>query len=468
MKLIKRYHVLFLLISLLIGFIIRIYKISELMPFIGDTGWFYLSARDLLINTNIPLVGITSSHPWLHQGPLWTYLLSISLLLFSFNPVSGVLFPIFLSLSSILLIYLFLQQFFSTKSAVIACILFTFSPLVILHSRVPYHISVIPFFILAWYYFILLWTRGKKIFLYLSFLLIGILYNLELASSIIWFTFGAFFIYGIYSNKKWVRDFRDKKIIVKCLGVFLIPMIPILIYDTTHKFVQTFGFIAWIGYKIIFAPVHMITQNTSDTFFSTLVFLYDFNTRLVFLPNNSVALLITIASLGFFMFQVLKKEKEEYVLLALGSSIGIGIFILNKTPSEAYLPLIYPVILIIIALVVDFYSKKKYGVIVYGLIGVFCIFNTQSLIANNYLIGGKVGYGPSFVDRLNIARKIVTLAKSTPYEIKGTGIGSEFPSFTMNYEYLTWYLKNPPSKNPTLQFIIEEKDGTIVLHTHPL
>jgi len=28
------------------------------MPFIGDQGWFYLSARNMLVHGNIPLVGI--------------------------------------------------------------------------------------------------------------------------------------------------------------------------------------------------------------------------------------------------------------------------------------------------------------------------------------------------------------------------------------------------------------------------
>lgn len=69
--------IIFLLIAILIiGAFLRFDRLPQLVAFIGDQGWFYLSARDVLLSGNIPLVGITSSHTWLHQGPRWTYLLA--------------------------------------------------------------------------------------------------------------------------------------------------------------------------------------------------------------------------------------------------------------------------------------------------------------------------------------------------------------------------------------------------------
>src|SRR5205085_6417561 len=51
---------------------------------------FYLSARDMLTQGTVPLVGIPSSRPWLHQGPWWTYILAISLWMGNFHPLAGV------------------------------------------------------------------------------------------------------------------------------------------------------------------------------------------------------------------------------------------------------------------------------------------------------------------------------------------------------------------------------------------
>src|SRR6185369_794671 len=82
-------YALSLLAILFAALVIRLYYIEQSMQFIGDQGWFYISARDIVLKREIPLVGIVSSHPWLHQGAFWTYLLAPVLWLAHFNPVSG-------------------------------------------------------------------------------------------------------------------------------------------------------------------------------------------------------------------------------------------------------------------------------------------------------------------------------------------------------------------------------------------
>jgi len=79
---------LFLLIFILAAFLL-LYKLETYMPFIPDQAWFYLSARDIFVKGQIPLLGITSSHTWLHQGALWTYMLAGALWIGRFNPFSG-------------------------------------------------------------------------------------------------------------------------------------------------------------------------------------------------------------------------------------------------------------------------------------------------------------------------------------------------------------------------------------------
>src|SRR3989344_1721221 len=49
--------------------VLRFYRLSETMTFIGDQGRDYLAARDMLLTGKWPLTGIPSSIPWLHQGP---------------------------------------------------------------------------------------------------------------------------------------------------------------------------------------------------------------------------------------------------------------------------------------------------------------------------------------------------------------------------------------------------------------
>src|SRR3712207_1657596 len=74
---------------ILLGACLRFYRLPELMAFQGDHAWFYLAARDMLQTGTIPLISIASSHPWLHQGPYWTYMLGVVLWVGNFNPIFG-------------------------------------------------------------------------------------------------------------------------------------------------------------------------------------------------------------------------------------------------------------------------------------------------------------------------------------------------------------------------------------------
>src|SRR3989344_8882572 len=103
-KFLSSYKLLLLLLLVIAAFF-RFYKLSGLMYFIGDFGWYYLSARDFLLTGNIPLVGIPSSVPILRQGAIFTWLLAGTLKLFNFNPVSGAYLTAFLGVISTLLTF---------------------------------------------------------------------------------------------------------------------------------------------------------------------------------------------------------------------------------------------------------------------------------------------------------------------------------------------------------------------------
>lgn len=139
-------YTLTLILSLLLGLFLSAFKIHDLMPFIGDYAWFYISARDVVTEGALPLVGIASSHPWLHQGALWTYMLAPVLWGFSFDPVSGAYLTILFFIATIVLMYKVGSAVFSKSVGAIAALLYATSPLIVTHARSPYHTSPIPFF----------------------------------------------------------------------------------------------------------------------------------------------------------------------------------------------------------------------------------------------------------------------------------------------------------------------------------
>lgn len=191
-------------LAIILGIVLRFYRLPGQMPFIGDQAWFYLAARDAFLGRGLPLLGITASITWLHQGPIWTYLL-VPLIA---HPVLPAIFTSLLGVVSIYLIY-FLGSW--PASLLLAAL-----PLSVLQSRMPYHTSLIPLFSII--YFLLLRCRRD----WLAGLFLGFLYQLHLLTFIFWP----------------IMLFRRRLIPGFVLGI-----LPFLLVGP----VQTFGLFAWIA-----------------------------------------------------------------------------------------------------------------------------------------------------------------------------------------------------------------------------
>lgn len=463
LRLNKTYILLGLILTL--GAFLRFYKLEELMPFIGDQGWFYLSARDIVLKGSIPLVGITSSHTWLHQGPLWTYMLSVVLWLFNFNPVSGAYLTSFLGIITILVLYVACSIMFSKKLAIIASCLYAVSPLVVFHSRFAYHTSPIPLFTVLFILFLYKWISGKNPYFPFAIFILSILYNLELATVSLGISLIGILVYGLYKKKTWAIRVYNKRIVFLAFLFFILPMVPIFIYDFNHGFSQTGGFMAWIGYKIIkfLNPFEEMFFSTNGT--SMANFLYKSIHRLLFLPDARIALLFFLSSIFYFFYSLYKMYKYNrcnigYVLISYLLTVATIGFIVSQTSSEAYLPIFFPLIIIMSALLIFYISEK---IRFFHIGGLFLIFimavNSYSIIKEYHNTQVK---GLTFTDRINASRKIVQHVDGKEYVLIGSGWLSEFENYTMNYQYLTWWLGNEPSKlKKKLRIVISEDNNDI-------
>jgi len=191
-------------LAVILGTVLRFYRLPSLMPFIGDQAWFYLAARDAFLGRSLPILGITASITWLHQGPLWTYLL-VPLIA---HPVLPALLTSLAGVVSIFLIY-FLGGWPTS-------LLLAMLPLAVLQPRMPYHTSLIPLFSILFFLFL---HRHRD---FLAGLFLGFLYQLHLLTFIFWP----------------VMFFRRRLV-----PGFLLGILPFLIAGS----VQTFGVFAWIA-----------------------------------------------------------------------------------------------------------------------------------------------------------------------------------------------------------------------------
>jgi GT2 family glycosyltransferase len=464
----SKYSVLLISI-LLIGLFLLLYRLQELMLFIGDQGWFYLSARDIILTGQIPLVGITSSHPWLHQGALWTYMLAFALGLTHFNPVSGAYLSVIFGLLSTMLIYRAGSEMFSSRVGIIAALLYATSPLAIFSARTPYHTAPITFFTLLYILFLFRWLEGRKKYFPLIIFTLAILYNLEIATFLLSVVLILVLVFLFFKNKTFLKESFYPRLIIFSIISFIIPMLPMLIYDISHGFPQTFKFLAWNIYKIATIFGMSPLKETSDTtdLKSVFLFLGESYRKLIYLPSNLVAFTVAVFSFGFFyktFFRTIISQKSKVGIFILGliTIISVAGIIASKTVSDAYFPILYSPIILITALFFDklIVLRPRLKTLIVLIILTIAAMNVYAVIKNNFLITKERGLAV----RMTGAKQIVTESNGRMYNLVGKGEGSQFESFTMNYEYLAWWLGNGPSHKPeNLKFVISEDPSRLII-----
>lgn len=456
-----------LVVILLFGSFLLFYRLLELMPFIGDQGWFYLAARNGIFSGSVPLIGVASSHPWLHQGAFWTYLLMIIFPLTHFNPFAPGVFTAGIGVFTIFLVYLFGKHMFNQTVALSAAFLYATSPLIIVIAREPYHTSLIPLLVLLFIYAFYRWLNGSVTYFPVTIFLIACLYNFEIATLPFTFILLLTLFYSIWKRLHFVRALVSKKILSLSFLAWFVPMLPMLIYDSTHGFPQTLKFILWLGYR--FARLFGYPDIHGDIIYTPLEPFLPFTARqlqrLLFLPNQLIAVIffiIIFVTISFYMYHVIKKKKKDVALVSLYLCFAVpfGSYIIFHTSSDAYWPMLIPPIIFVCAYAIYrlLFIKKMF---VQGILLLIFVGSVNAYLVINQSYFMHSGNYP-LAQRIEISKQIITQANGKKYTIIGKGPGSQFDSFTMNYEYLTWWLGNPSSKdNKTIKIQVEENNTRV-------
>lgn len=185
------------------------------IPF-ADMQWYFDAAHIALISGRLPMLGIPASINWLHQGPLWTYLLML--------PQALGLDPTVLSiLASSLACFVA-----SVELGILPGIILALLPLEVMQGQLPYHTSVISLLFFVSLYLI---RRGKS---YLSGLFVGFLYISHLLTFVYW----PIFFYLAYK-----KHLNFSRVAVGfCLGI-----LPLAIAGP----IQLLGIFVWLAKEVL-------------------------------------------------------------------------------------------------------------------------------------------------------------------------------------------------------------------------
>lgn len=194
---------------LLVATGLRLVNLNHPLRF-SDMEWFFTSARQTLASGQLPVLGITASITWLHQGPLWTYLLLL--------PTAIGLPPQALTIAGGVAAVALAYWIVGWVPALVLAVL----PFAVVASQTAYHTSLIPLFFFLSY---LCLSRRRP---FLGGLFIGFLYQSHLLTFIYW--------------PLWVILARKLPKLPITLGIIL-GILPFILAGP----IQTFGIFIWIG-----------------------------------------------------------------------------------------------------------------------------------------------------------------------------------------------------------------------------
>jgi 4-amino-4-deoxy-L-arabinose transferase-like glycosyltransferase len=260
----KKFLIIHWLAILLValGSWLRFAQLPEKGILFGDSGRDLLVAARAVESRELPLLGIPSSIPRFHQGPLTIWLSMVVYQLFGFKPIFFYWTFALIGCLSLLAIYEFSILTLNRKTGLIALAFLAVSPLAIAHSRMPYH--TVPIALTA---IIALWAltrvvERKKASLAVATFAVSLVFQHELSLFPLFLAIPICWWWGgILKNKTWLTaaKFSLKEIYLAGFALILgvLPQLISEIKDGSH---QLSGFGLWLGYRIFsfFSQLHNI------------------------------------------------------------------------------------------------------------------------------------------------------------------------------------------------------------------
>ena len=447
MVLIKAKKICFLvLLIFLIGFFLRFFRIQENLLFNPEHGRDFLAIKEAIFSRQLPLLGPPGSHEF-YQGPLYYWLMMPLMLVFGFQPLIGAWVGIMAGSLIILLNYWVIEKVFNQKVALFSSLIIAISPIWIYFSREGryYFLTVITFYLLFWFLYELWQGKGKFLFW------AGLAYGAMLS-----FHLGSIALAPVIALILWVKRKKlDRKDIGRGLIGFLIPNLPLLVYDLTHGLTMSSKLLVWIPYRIIgffgFYPKNNLTPEVLRE--NVQAFLKFFGENFTMHEVRLDLLLIGVI-VGFLIFNYKKaftfKGRKDFGWFFLFWTLllfSLALFV-HGSPPRHYFISILPLPIIISSLFLEKLWRSYLGKALFIFFLLLMTFFNHRFFFDSPAFYAAAGDSLLFFkSQEKIVRTIIIDAQNRPFNLKRVGEFDYYPGeHAQNYRYLAWWMGNEPSE----------------------
>lgn len=352
---------IFLGVLLILGVIIRLEGIfSNHVLFIYDSARDFLYTRNIVENHRLYLIGPSSGglQGYFH-GVLWYYLLSIPFFLSHGNPISGTIFMIASSLTSVILTFFLMRKISNSYVAILASTFFAVTTFSVSTSRFTWNPYPIVWLMPLYFYFVYQYFNKKQVFIWLA-LVSGLFLHFEAVYGVPMLVPLAILAIIEISRK------NIKQLLIG-LSLLFLPMMPSLVFDLRHHFLIS-GSIAKAfitGGSNITHNVKAIPMRTRLVLRFQDIFTYTIGSLST---NIIVGILLTITAIFS-----LKNQKKSFLFFSLAVLfIPFLIFILMKYQVWSYYWIgETPYFVLLISLLIGTLPKKTFAIIAIALVFIF-------------------------------------------------------------------------------------------------
>jgi hypothetical protein len=394
----KKITNLLFLVSLCVIFaaatFLRTWDLPQRLIFFGDAAHDFFSAQEALQNKQLPLLGIASSVPRFHQGPVMVWLLMILQMAGLQDPAQiGMVFAL-LSVAAVMACYELMAVKLTPTAARLTALLIAFSPFAVAQARMPYHTNPIPLMTVVFLWAVQrLWEKKPFSWWWVT-LAWALLFQFELA------------VTPLVLVLPYVALRTNQKPAWKQLGAGLFfGLLPQLVHDLTHRFEHLGGFAVWVGYRLVgftgVSRAHTFSLSKLTSGLNQFSFYWGRMGGVEFSFTQLIWLGLIIVAMIILWHQFRKKSSQlpslvEISLISTGA-LMFG-YLIHGSPSEAYFPPFIILIPLLIGYAITTRSPRFSGavslvLVVWAVLNVFQIRNANFFVSTPNLFNYGAGLG---------------------------------------------------------------------------
>jgi 4-amino-4-deoxy-L-arabinose transferase-like glycosyltransferase len=225
----KRWMAIIIASIFLIELFLRFYQIDIKNPFGYDQVDNAWAAKNIIVNHWYPLIGmVAKADSGIYIGPVYYYIVAIFYWLTNLNPIASPILAGVTSIFTFVSLYVITKKLFNREVALIALIINTFNFDAIIFDKIQWPVALIPSISLVIFFLLFKVITGDVKKIPWLALVVGFAFNIH-------FTAVFFPIIILLSLPFFPRTKQTIKYVVLSLPLFLVWIIPNIIYQVTQK-----------------------------------------------------------------------------------------------------------------------------------------------------------------------------------------------------------------------------------------